>query len=133
MCIANIVKIVVIVLQIASVIARNIFVYGNLLDSADLLLRFLKKPEIKYLIQFEESLYMPDNKVRKVFKAVIENIKNYLSEVMETKGPRTKLATQAFRTVVAACSGPNLVQDRTLTAASAALVSFFSLSLIICV
>ena len=56
--------------------------------------------------------------------AVVENIRSYLSEVMRTRGFRTKKNERAFRTVVAACSGHNIVKNKKLTATSSVLVSF---------
>lgn len=108
--------------QISNAVAKNIFTYGNLVDSAGLLLQVLKKPEIRYLLHFKEDASIQSEKDRKVYNAVIHNIRKYLSVVMKTKGPRKKLAEQAFRTVVAACSGPNLVKDKTVGATSSVLV-----------
>ena len=45
---------------------------------------------------------------------IISNIKDYLTNVLATKGTRKTLAQQAYRTVVAACSGANLVEARLL-------------------
>lgn len=111
-------------MQIARVIVKAVFVYGNLVDAGTILLKLIKKPEIRYLMKFRGQ-QSKSEKYYDVADKIIVNIKGYLSEMMATKGPRKKLASQAYRTVVAACSGPNLIRQKRLTLTSRVLVSCF--------
>ena len=95
------------VLQIVKRIAESLFVYGNMFDAVKLLLKLLKRPDVRYLVKYDNADYR-DHKHVKAVDSVISNIKVYLSELMAVKGSRTKLTAQTFRTVVSACSGPNL-------------------------
>ena len=45
-------------------------------------------------------------------KSIIDNIVNYMTIILQTKGPRTTLAERAYRTVLSACTGKNLQEDR---------------------
>ena len=109
-------------LQIAKSISQDIFLRGNMLDTVELFLKILKRREIRYLLKYE-NLDGLNKKRTKAIDSVFSNLKTYLTELMVTKGPRNKLATSAFRTVVAACSGPNLRENRVLTQAGNILVS----------
>ena len=110
-------------LQIASAIAKKFFVYGNLLDTAEVFRRVWQKPECRYLAEMCENGNKKVNKKQLVVAdSIIENIHSYLSEMMATKGTRKTLNQQAFRTVVAACCGKNLRQNRVIEASSNSLV-----------
>jgi hypothetical protein len=112
-----------VVLQIVKCIVRDIFVYGNMFDTVVLLLKVFNTPEVRYLLKKESSLTFRDSRDTKAINAVFANVKTYLNELMAVKGSRNKLAAQTFRTVVAACSGSNLCEQRTLTHAGRLLVS----------
>ena len=118
-------------MKIVKYITKSLFVYGNVFATTTLLQKLLKKPEIKYLLKFDNPNYF-DPKDKKTVLGVIANLKAYLHELMAVTGSRTKLAAQTFRTVVSACCGQNLIDERTLTRAAKMLVSvaacFFLLS-----
>ena len=98
-------------LQIASIIGKHLFVYGNLADASHVLTNVMQRPEVRYLANFADSSKQTV-KYRQAGDAILANIKNYLNELMTTKGPRTTIAQRAYRTVVAACSGANLVANQ---------------------
>ena len=111
-------------LQIVKCLVKSLFVHGNVLDTIELLLKLLKKPELRHLLKYE-NVSGHDKRHAKAVAGVIANLKTYLGDLMATKGSRNKLAAQTFRTVVAACCGENLRQDRTLKKAGSILVSTF--------
>ena len=112
----------VVCLQIVKCITKNLFIYGNVVTTTILLQKLFNKPEIKYLLKYDDANFF-DPKDKKTAEGVIANLKTYLSELMAVKGSRTKLAAQTFRTVVSACCGKNLMDERTLTRAAKMLVS----------
>ena len=91
-------------LKIVKYITKSLFVYGNVFATTTLLQKLLKKPEVKYLLHYDNPDFV-DTKDKKTAQDVIENLKTYLSELMAVKGSRTKLTAQTFRTVTSACCG----------------------------
>ena len=63
-------------------------------------------------------------------EAITTNINQYLNRVLATKGSRSTGKQQAYRTVLAACAGQNIVDNRNICRAAgilvSALYSFFS-------
>ena len=108
------------ILQIANRVVSHIFTYGSLLDASALLSRVLNAPEIRELASIGRSDRSP--KYWQTVQAIIENVENYLTVLLQTKGPRTTVNARAFRTVLAACSGQNLQEQRRVHEASMILV-----------
>ena len=77
---------------------------------------------MRYLLRTEKASHHTVKYLTTV-DAIIVNIKNYLSEMMKSKGPRAKLAQQTHRTVIAACCGVNLKENKICTNAAKVLVS----------
>ena len=77
---------------------------------------------MRYLLRTEKASHHTVKYLATV-DAIIVNIKNYLSEMMKSKGPRAKLAQQTHRTVIAACCGVNLKENKICTNAAKVLVS----------
>ena len=86
---------------------RNIFTYASPLDAAGVFFRVIQAPEIRELALVSG---MPNLKQTRweAMDFMIENLKRYLTVTLQTKGSRTTAKQQAYQTVLAACSGPNL-------------------------
>lgn len=104
-------------LQIVSKILKEVFVYGNLMDTSHILGKLLQRPEARYLTSFTMTATIENS----VSEAIVSNIKNYLGTMMKTKGTRKTLEQQTYRTVLAACSGENFAAGKLLSKAAAAL------------
>ena len=107
-------------LQIAKVIVRQVFTYGSVLDAGGILSRVLQTPEIRELALVRRD---KSEKEWKIMNAVMENLRDYLSRISKTKSTRKTLSERAFRTVVAACSGQNLRDNRLIQTLCRELVS----------
>ena len=94
-------------LQISQVIVNQLFVYDNLADAGHVLNHVLKRPETRHLLNW--SWTSKATTVSGVTDGIVDNIKIFLGKVMVTKGTRKTLEQQTYRTVLAACSGENLV------------------------
>ena len=110
------------ILQIANRLVSHIFTYGSLLDASALFGRVLNAPEIRELASIGRSSGDRSPKYWQTVQAIIENVENYLTVLLQTKGPRTTVNARAFRTVLAACSGQNLQEQRRVHEASMILV-----------
>ena len=108
-------------LQISSALAKGMFCRGNILDVAEVFSRFLQKPEIRHLA----LTGCPSNqneKYQRSITGIVENINKYLTTILATKGSRQTLDQQAYRTVLAACAGPNLKQQHLMKETGRVLV-----------
>lgn len=110
-------------MQIAKHAVRSIFTYDNMIDTSAILLRVMQTPEIRELTLVAGG---PDRRQQgwQAAQAVIDNIKRYLTVSLHTKGSRTTENQRAYRTVVAACSGHNLVSQRKLSETGRLLVRY---------
>lgn len=108
-------------MQIARKLVSGIFTYDNMLDTSAVFVRLLQSPEIRELALVGGHR---DNRKKywETLESIAENIKGYLTVILQTKGPRTTINQQAFRTILAACSGPNLAQQRNMREAGDVLV-----------
>ena len=104
--------------------ARYIFTYGNILDTSAIFLRLLQTPEIRELT-FVGSRTEHSYKYWQAVETIIDNISNYLNEILATKGTRTTVAQRAYRTVLAACSSSKLVGQKNIVQAASVLVSTY--------
>ena len=110
--------------QIAKIVTKCIFTYGNILDTSAIFLRLLQTPEIRELTLIGGHT---DNKAKywQTIESIINNISKYLHEILSTKGSRTTRAQQTYRTLMAACSGPNLAENKNINRAASVLVSVY--------
>ena len=99
----------------------SVFTYGNLLDTSAVFVRMLQSPEIRELTLLGGHR---DNREKywQTLEAIVANITSYLTVVLQTKGPRTTINQRAYRTVLAACSGENLVKQKSMSTAGTVLV-----------
>ena len=104
--------------------ARYIFTYGNILDTSAIFLRLLQTPEIRELT-FVGSRTEHSYKYWQAVETIIDNISNYLNEILATKGTRTTVAQRAYRTVLAACSSTKLADQKNISQAASVLVSIY--------
>ena len=119
-------------LQIANRVVTHIFTYGNLLDTSAVLGRVLQAPEIREMTMLGRSSGDHTAKYWQTVQAIVQNLKKYLTVLLKTKGSRTTVDARAFRTVLAACSGPNLTQLKRVHAASTILVCHTSMLCLLC-
>lgn len=107
--------------QIAKRVVGGIFTYGNLLDTSAIFLRVLQAPEVRELTIIGGQR---DHRTKywETVESIVGNIKSFLSVVLHTEGTRTTVNQRAYRTVLAACSGQNLKEQRHVREASEALV-----------
>ena len=110
-------------MQICKALVKGLYCYGNTLDVHEIFKRFMTLPGIRYLqeigLDSTQSL-----QVRATVDAIVENVSNYLTEIMQTKGTRQTVEQQAYRTVMAACMGPNMREAKLMTQAALTLVSY---------
>ena len=109
--------------QVVKILVRQVFTYGSVLDATSILLRFLQSPEIRELTQL--GSHKGKHAYWDSMQAIVDNVSNYLNGILETKGPRTTANQRAYRTVLAACAGPNLVESRIQTKAASVLQVHF--------
>ena len=114
-------------LQIVNRVVTHIFTYGNLLDISAVLGRVLQAPEIREMAMLGRSTSTHAAKYWETVEAIVQNVQNYLTVLLKTKGSRTTVDARAYRTVLAACSGPNLTQHKRVHAASTILVCHASM------
>ena len=97
-------------LQIARAAARAVCTHGSVLDARAVLIKFFETPEIRELIYLSSLNLVGDKRMKhwRILQSIVENINMYLTNILKTKGSRTTVAQRAYRTVLAACSGPNL-------------------------
>lgn len=96
---------------------RTIFTYGSLLDASALFQRILQRPEVREL----GTIGGHGNQRQKYWdtlRSIVNNIQEYLTVVLRTKGSRTKMNEQTYRTILAACSGINLKRESKVYLAS---------------
>ena len=113
--------------KIVKQLVKGLFTYGNLLDTTNIFQRFLGSPEVR---EIGSIGLLRDNRERrwKTVEAIVENIQRYLTVILECKGSthtggsRSTIDERAYRTVLAACSGENLVKQRLRFEASQCLV-----------
>ena len=117
-------------MQISTIVVRHIFTYGNLCDTHEIFVRILSCPEIRELTRMAGLPGVKGPKHWSSIEAVISNVKNYLNQILESKGSRNALDQQAYRTVLAACTGTNLVDSKTLCYVAGLLVSVVLLFLL---
>ena len=96
------------------------FVYGNLIDVSCVFQQVMARPEMRHLANFADASHQTA-KYRQAADAIVANIKNYLQQLLKVKGSRTTISQRAYRTVVAACSGANLVTNTLLRKTSEVL------------
>ena len=94
-------------------------------------LRILRAPEIRELVNFGGHRDSR-KKYWETLNAIAENIKKYLTVVLQSKGPRTTVNQRAYRTVLAACTGSNLRRQKNLRLASDVLVRTCDASILCC-
>ena len=111
-------------MQISKVLVGHVFTYGNVLDASAIFLRILQTPEIRELTRMG-GRRIKNPKYWDNLQAMVDNIRDYLHEILETKGSRSTANQRSYRTVVAACTGANIVQSRTQAQAAAVLASGF--------
>jgi len=104
-------------LQVGTAIMKQFFVYGNLMDATNVFDNVIKRPAARYLAE----CLLTSTSSASVTDAIVTNIKNFLGKTMKTKGTRKTLEQQTYRTVMAACSGDNIVASKLLHKASKAL------------
>ena len=85
-------------------------------------MRVLQKPEVRHLTTIG-CAEPHTHSYHRAVTAIIQNLKKYLTVVMTTKGTRKTVEQRCYRTVLAACSGSNLVQQKLMGTASQVLVS----------
>ena len=110
---------------------KKIFTYANLLDTSAVFLRILRAPDIRELVNFGGHRDSR-KKYWETLNAIAENIKKYLTVVLQSKGPRTTVNQRAYRTVLAACTGSNLRRQKNLRLASDVLVRTCDASILCC-
>ena len=99
--------------------------YGSVLDTRAVFVKVCEMPEIREIASLAYLNIVGDKRMNRLrsMEAVIHNLKSYLTKVLQTKGSRSTLDQRAYRTVLAACSGTNLLNDKYMILASRALVS----------
>ena len=117
-------------MQIAKLTVKGNFTYGSILDTSAVFVRVLQAPEVREMINIGQKVDHR-SKYWEAVKSIIDNIANYLTVILETKGPRTTLGQRAYRTVLAACSGKNLVDGRHQEQAARILVRYSILLLLL--
>ena len=108
--------------QICNALLQQLFCYGNTLDVLEVFHRMMTKPATRYLQEIGSDCTQ-STQVRETIDAIMKNVTNYLTTILQTKGTRQTIEQQAYRTVVAACAGPNLRENRLMDSASRVLVS----------
>lgn len=85
-------------------------------------MKLLKSPEIRELTLIGGHA---EHRVKywETIEAITTNINEYLNRVLATKGSRSTGNEQAYRTVLAACAGQNIVANRNICRAAGILVS----------
>ena len=102
---------------------ESVFTYGNVLDAGAMFLKILRHPEIRELSVIADNDSERGGR-QPVLELIIDNLNHYLTTIMEAKGSRTTVNQRAYRTVMAACSGANLEQNRHVAHASSLLVLY---------
>ena len=99
----------------------GIFTYGNLLDTSAIFIRVLQAPEIRELTTIGRQR---DHRTKywQTIESIVDNIKSFLTVVLHSKGCRTTENQRTYRTVLMACSGQNLKEQRNVREAGDALV-----------
>ena len=110
-------------MQITKRLMQGIFTYGNLLDTSAVIVRVLSAPEFREMLVIGQQR---DHRAKywQTLQAIIDNIKKYLTVILQTKGSRTTIDARAYRTVLAACSGKNLTKLRSIHATGTILVYY---------
>ena len=83
--------------------------------------RVMKSPEIRELTMIGQHREHRE-KYWQTVQLIIDNIEKYLTVILQTKGSRTTVANRAYRTVLAACSGKNIKEQRIVGQTSKILV-----------
>lgn len=109
--------------QITKSIVRQFFTYGNTLDVCELFTRFMDIPEVRHLTQMGSDDFH-SVQLRATVDIMMRNMSDDLTKILATKGTRTTIDQQAYRTVVAACSGPKLRDNKLMGNACRILVHF---------
>ena len=99
---------------------QYIFTYGNILDTTAIFVSFLQAPEIRELALIGGRT-QHSQKHWDTIETIIANIKDYLNNILGTKGSRTTVAQRAYRTVLAACSSSKLAEEKNVRRAAAVL------------
>ena len=110
-------------MQIVTAVVRQVFTYGSVLDSREIFLRILNAPAIRELAHDAGRNNGKGPKHWRSVEQVIDNVRNYLTKILYTKGSRTTVDQRAYRTVMAALSGENIVKSKSLMLVASLLVS----------